>query len=173
MAFRRGGGSRRFSKTIDFKQWTSIPTVRSTLTADSTLLGGSLAFAVPATILRVRGYVSGQFDSTKQVGDRIDLTWGFAVLSTDAVSAGPTVLPDPGDEPNYPWLWWMDMDLESHIAAGEEAWGTTAQRYEVDSKAMRKVKPGESLVGLVQARGAAGAPVTIVHFGETRVLIGT
>ena len=44
---------------------------------------------------------------------------------------------------------------------------------EVDTKAMRKVKPRETLVWVLQTSDVNGAPVTLVENQETRVLFGT
>ncbi len=163
----------RPGKTIDYKQWFAIPFLRQESGTDGTLSGGAIGFLVPATILRMRGYVQVSLDATKQVDDRVLVTFGLAIMSTDAFLLGPTSFPDPADEPEFPWLWWAQMQLEAYVTAGEEAWGMTAQRLEVDSKAMRKVKPGQSLVWVAQKSDTAGAVVSNLVFGETRVLIGT
>jgi len=166
---RRGSG-----KTIDYKEWTGMNFSDQTAAADGTLIGaGLISFAVPATILRARGFVQASFDATQQVGDRMRVTWGLGIVSTDAATLGATAVPDPAGEPEYPWLWWGSMLLRSELAAGVNAWGLSAQRLEVDTKAMRRVKPGQSLVWVMEAASTAGAPATLFEFGQTRVLIGT
>ena len=112
-------------------------------------------------------------DQSKQVGDRIRLTFGLGIVSTDAATLGSTAVPDPGGEPDYPWLWWGTMDLLSYLAVGNESWGTSRQIVDVDTKAMRRFKPGQSLIWIVEAASVSGAPVTDVIFHQTRVLIGT
>ncbi len=163
----------RPGKTLDMKQWDFLPSVNQ-VTAIATVISGSgLAFAIPATILRVRGYVTAAFDETKQVGDTMRIIFGLGIVSSDAFTLGATALPNPGGQAEYPWLWWGGGNLEAFVAAGEEAFGTTAFRLEVDSKAMRKVKPGQTLAWIVETAGVAGAPVTSINFGQTRVLFGT
>jgi len=164
---------RRSAKTIDFKQWVAIPSLRQEFSSDNTFLGGSLAFNTPATILRMRGYVSAYFDETMQAGDLMKVGFGLGIVSSDAFAAGTGSVPDPSSEPEYPWLWWGTIQLEAFIAAGQQVWGTSAMRLEVDSKAMRKIKPGESLTWVAQGSGGAGSPVTVIDLGQTRVLIGT
>jgi len=164
----RGGG-----KKIDFKQWGSITGLIAELSANQTTISGSLAFTVPATILRFRGYVAAMFDESMQAGDQLILTFGLGLFSTDAVALGATAMPEPANEPEFPWIWWKEMRLDAFAAAAVSTYGSTNQRYEVDSRAMRKVKPGESFAFVVQATGAQGAPVTLVDIGQTRVLIGT
>ena len=111
-------------------------------------------------------------DPTKQVADTIGITWGLGIVSTDAATLGATALPDPAGDSDFPWLWWGDMFLRSHNAGHEEAWGLSAQKLEVDTKAMRRVKPSESLIWVVETSTIAGAPNTFLDFGVTRVLVG-
>ena len=164
---------RRPGKTIDYKQWVSIPLIELISASSQTVQGASIAFAIPATILRCRGQLSVAMDETKQVGDLISIGLGLGIVSSDAFAAGAGSMPDPSGEPEYPWLWWAEFRLESFVAAGEEAWGTTARQVEFDTKSMRKVKPGQSLTWVVQFGGVAGAPVTNLQLMQTRVLIGT
>ena len=162
----------RPAKKIDFKSWTSILELNLETGVAGTFSGASLAFTGPATILRARGFVSARMDETQQAGDIMRVIFALGVISTDAFVLGPTAFPDPGGNPEYPWLWWGSMHLESHAAAAAQAYGISNQYMEVDTKAMRKMKPGESLVWIVQTAGPAGAPVTQITFGQTRVLIG-
>ncbi len=166
MARRSHGG-----KVIDFKAWLAMLAVDSQVSTAGTAAGGFIDFTSPATILRCRGYVQGYLDPTKQVGDTMALGFAIGIVSTDARGAG--VLPDPFEEPEYPWLWHGTMFLRAEIAAGAEAWGLSAQRLEVDTKAMRRIKPGQSLVYAIERASVAGAPVTEITTGFTRVLIGT
>ena len=160
-------------RTIDYKVWLAIPSSNATVSTNTTTGGGSLAFSGPGTILRCRGFVQAHFDATVQVGDILGLTFALGIVSTDAATVGATVLPDPTADADYPWLWWGDMILRSELAAGPGAWGISAQRLEVDTKAMRRFKPNESLIWVMQSSIASGAPATEVSFGQTRVLIGT
>ena len=166
----------RPGKTIDYKQWTSVPGLIDSQSADTTFIGGGLSFAVPATILRVRGYVAAMFDETRQINDQMVVNFALGLVSTDAFVVGATAVPDPVAEPEYPWLWWMEMRLDAFVVAANQAstpWGPAGQRYEVDTKAMRRVKPGETLVMVGSLSNATGAPATLLDIGQQRVLIGT
>ena len=161
-------------RKIDFKQWSAAPGLILESAAAGQFLSGNLSFNVPATILRWRGYVSAVLDETMQAGDRVVLTYGIAVLSADAIALGDTAVPDPATEPEYPWVWWKEFTLEAYVAAGHiGGWGPNAQRYDIDSKAMRKVKPGEGIVIVGDRTNLAGAPVVNHDIGQLRVLIGT
>ena len=170
MARRRSSGGR----VLDMKQWSDVPrSTASIATATTTLGAGVLAFAEPATILRCRGFFQASLNASQQVGDTIALTIGLGIVSTDAATVGAGSMPDPGGEPEYPWLWWGSMFLRSYLAVGVNAWGISAQRLEIDTKAMRRVKPGQSLVVVVESAGVTGAPTTDLDFGQIRVLVGT
>ncbi len=165
----------RQGKTIDRKEWNATPSLTVEVSTDGTHEGGLLNFSIPGTILRIRGYVSAIFDESSQVGDKMTVTFALGMVSTDAKDVGATALPDPGGEPEYPWLWWGQLRLDSFSTNGlpSASWGPAAQRMEVDSRAMRRFKPRESLVWVVERADAGGAPVTIITTGSTRVLIGT
>jgi len=174
MARRLSRGFSRPGKKIDFKQWTSAPGLISSITTIGTILSGSLQFSSPFTILRVRGHVAAFFDSTKQLTDLMILTYGLGIISTDAFTAGTGSVPDPSGEPEYPWLWWNQIRLDGLLANTQsESWGPSSLRLEVDTKAMRKVKPGQTLVMIAQATNVVGAPETLIDIGQMRVLLGS
>ena len=163
----------RPAKTIDYKQWDSMPTVQIAGAAAATHQGGAITFNVPATILRCRGELLMYFDATKQVGDLMIVTAALGIVSADAYTAGVGSMPDPAGEPEYPWLWWGEWRLDSIVAAAEEGAGLTVHRVSVDTKAMRKIKPGQNIAWIFELGGVVGAPATIIEQTQTRVLIGT
>ncbi len=163
----------RPGRRIDYKQWAGIPSIALELAVDSTQLGGALHFTAPATILRCRGEVLASFDETKQAGDRMKVSVALGIIPSDTYTLGLTAVPDPGSEPEYSWLYWNEFWLEAYEAAAEEAEGASVHRLSVDTKAMRKVRPGEALCWIVQFSNASGAPVTNVQTAGTRVLYGT
>ncbi len=162
-------------KKIDFKQWDAAPGLLTDPISNQTILGGGLSFAVPATLLRFRGYVAAQMgESGIAILDRMIITVGLCIVSTDAFTVGASAVPDPSGEPEFPWIWWKEFKLESGSAVDPaEGWGPRAQRYEIDSKAMRKIKPGETFTYVVQATSTVGAALVHVDIGQVRVLIGT
>ncbi len=165
---RRGSG-----RVIDFKSWlTRLRSETSISVVGTSMAAGVLSFTGPGTILRCRGFVQAHFDSTAQISDTMTLTFGLGLVSTDAAVVGSSAMPDPGGNSDYPWLWWGSMRLRSELAAGPSAWGISAQRLEIDTKAMRRIKPEQTLVLVVEAASASGAPETVIEFGQTRVLIG-
>ena len=168
MARRHGG------KTIDYKSWVDIPATQFAISGEATAIGNPRDFTAPATVLRVRSTITAYFDESVQVGDELNFTFGLGIVSTDAAALGLTAVPDPASDVEYPWLWWGTMCLQSVLAAGgERPWGMTAQILHVDTKAMRRVKPKESILWVIQSTGQVGSPVTNVQIHQSRMLIGT
>jgi len=167
MAHSRGRG-----RVIDFKSWSAIPSFVLNSASGIQLVAG-LSFAAPATILRCRGDVMFALDATKQVGDQAKVAIGLGIVSTDAFTVGGSAVPDPAGEADYPWLYWTERTLVASVAAGEESQGSSVDRFQVDTKAMRKVRPGETLTWITQFVDLVGAPVTDLFFSQTRVLVGT
>ena len=140
----------------------------------TTSLGGSLAFSIPATILRMRGEIFAITDGAAE-SEALSMTLGIGVVSSDAFAAGAGSMPDPGGEPEYPWLYWtaffiINQSGDTASTPGEQNQIGQAYRLRFDSKAMRKVKPGQSLTWVIQTDNATAADIFL---GQTRVLIGT
>ncbi len=171
----RGRGQRFFNKTIDRKEWASIGGLVTSLSASiGTIIGSSLAFLAPFTILRCRGQFLVTFDETAVANDKAVFGMGLAVVSTDAATAGAGSLPEPISDPEYPWLYWTDFDLLTLVSsASGSAWGTNNRLVQYDTKAMRKVKPGQSLVWIAESVNTVGDPVLEILAGRTRVLLGS
>ena len=166
----------RHARKIDYKAWDGIPGLTQAVSADSTFLAsGALTFGIPATLLRTRTFIEVWFDATGlATDDEVSLTFGLALLSADAFSAGAGSVPDPSGEAEFPWIFWtaFHMRVIETFATG----GTAASMYrqiDVDSKAMRKIKPGQALFWVGQYTDLGGAPVMQISIPQTRCLLGT
>ncbi len=141
-------------------------------TEATSLVSGSIAFAIPGTLLRARGLLRVSFLTTGLTADdNATMGFGLGLFATDAVAAGAGSMPDPLGEPEFPWIWYGQVLMYSpnadHAAPGIE------QEIQIDSKAMRKFKPGQSLVIVGQYADLGGLPGLRVDVARTRVLIGT
>ncbi len=163
----------RAGKKIDFKAWLAMPSLAQAITANATFIpSGFINFAAPGTILRARGKFDVQFVAGGlTAADHVKFAFGLAVLSTDAVALGPTALPDPAGDVDYPWIYWTEFFLRSISADVTEV--GVQYREVVDSKAMRKIKPNETLTWVGQYVNITGNPNVQVSFAQTRVLFGT
>ncbi len=166
----------RHAKKLDFKSWDGLPSAEETVSVDATRGASSLGFLVPATILRCRCRILLTNDSPADT-EQVRIAFGLGIVSTDAAVLGATGLPDPADEPEFPWLWWDDISIQSFGGAVSPVemtpFGEGCRELMVDTKAMRKIKPGQSLVWVSQSIRIAGTPTVAVMYGITRVLFGT
>jgi len=169
--------ARRPGKTIDYKQWDGIAAIALTMGVDATQQGAGLAAQVPLTILRCRGRILVSADSPAD-GQITLLGIGLGITSSDAFTAGAGSMPDPIEEPEYPWLWW-DVIAVQHFGGAAPSpveltpFGDSCREVHVDTKAMRKMKPGQTLSWTIQSARVLGAGVLKVEIATTRVLFGT
>ena len=162
----------RRGKTIDFKAWSIMLAQSQDVTAAATVIpSGFLNFTQPATILRARGAFQVALLGGSQIGDEAEFVVGLGIFSSDAVAAGAGSLPDPAAEGEYPWLWYGGVILRSESVEEDTTWSQSLTP--VDTKAMRKVKPGQTLAWVGQYVDVVGTPGFRVMFHRTRVLLGT
>ena len=171
-----GRGFSRPGKTIDFKAWDAIPGALQNLSANGTTAPAGISFTGPQTILRSRGEILLQMDENTLAADNALIAMALGIMSTDAFAAGGASLPDPSGNADYPWLWWQTINLATNftLAAGsDQVAGMTTRVVQVDSKAMRRVKPNETLSLVFQYVNVSGNPTIQVDAGLIRVLFGT
>ncbi len=156
------------------KEWTSIPGIQLPMTSGATLLGGSVAFASAATVLRMLGEYIITPTSAATAGDAAVVGVAIGVVSSDAFAAGAGSMPDPTDEPEYPWLYWANHSFffpSTLTLLGQTDAGSIRRSFDIRS--MRKLKPRESLAFVAQYTDRAGAPPLQLDVAVTRVLVGT
>ncbi len=164
----------RPGKTIDIKQWTSILSLRTSVqSASGTFSGAGLAFTSPFTILRMRGSLLVYLDESAVLGDQSKIAYGIGIISSDAFTLGPTAMPDPAGEADFPWLYWEEINLGLLETGDLRAFGISSRLSNWDSKAMRKVKPGQTLAWIGQTVNITGDPPMEIQIGQTRVLLGS
>ena len=161
----RHGGSRLQ------KQWTSILAATHTITADSTVAIAGTALGISATVLRMIGEYQITPTSAPTAGDNVVITLGIGVISSDAFAVGGASLPDPAGSPDFPWMYWASHSWFSPTTSSTAA-GVNF-RVPFDIRSMRKLKPVEMLVFVVQYADTAGTPGMTVRIGQTRVLFGS
>jgi len=154
------------------KLWQGLSIGTQALTGDGTSAGsGSLVFLTTGTIMRMIGeYIIGP-SAAVAAGDGVVISVGIGVFSADAVAVGASALPDPNDEPEYPWLYRLSHALFFPAVVTEPASEQGYVRHGFDVKSMRKVKPQEALVAVVQYANFSGNPPIEFVMAPTRVLI--
>ena len=167
MAF-RGGNTRMV------KEWTGIPASSAPFTANSTFAGGEVTFNAAATVIRMIGeYIISPTGNVTAL-EEARVAVGIAVVSADAVDLGATALPDPGAEPQYPWLYWADHVIRINATASpfvNFGDGPANVRKSFDIRSMRKLKPRESLTVVAEYTDIVGTPGLTLSLGFTRVLV--
>jgi len=162
----------RFRGPRKEKQWGFLPLIQLDLTGDGTFGGSAIAFTSVQTVLRMLGEYIISPTGVVSAADSCTIVVGLAKVSTDAAAVGASALPDPGAEGEFPWLYWMSHSFEyPTVASGEGGIVSGSLRKAMDIRTMRKFRPGESLVWVVQYINNAGNPPMTLTLSHTRVLL--
>ena len=161
-----------FARARQAKEWRVMAAISRGFTADATNTGGSLNFSQPATVLRMLGEYSIQATSAPVALDAVYVTVAVGVVSTDARNLGATAMPDPAEEPEYPWLFWASHLMRWNSSTISENDGSGYLRRAIDIRSMRKIKPRETLTWVFQYEDGGGNPPINVQNELTRVLVG-
>ena len=154
------------------KQWEGMSPLTVAFTADATGIGGQLVFTTNQTILRVIGEYVIQATSAPAALDAAEITVGLGLFPRDAFDLGATAMPDPGNEADYPWLFWASHSMRWNSTTVQDDDGSGYLRRLVDIRSMRKVKPRETLGWVFQYSDGGGAPPVNVGNSRCRVLVG-
>ena len=126
----------------------------SVASAGKTIIG-TAPFTEAATIVRTRGQVSVQPGSFAADLNVIG-AFGVCIVSDEAVAIGVTAVPGPFDQADWTgWMVWRSFSLHLDVqsAVGFDVQGM--MNFEVDSKAMRKVYPNETLILVAESQAGA------------------
>jgi len=154
------------------KRWDSVGGTFQPMTANGIFITNSLAFTRSGTILRCLSEYIVFPTAAPVAADDCNVGFGLAVLSSDAVALGATAVPEPLGDPEYPWIYWASHTFSFNSATVDNGSPNMSVRKAFDVKSMRKVKPSESLVGVVQYVDGAGAPPMTWSSSQVRVLLG-
>ena len=151
------------------KVWIGFNIAATTIVASTASLHSQLNAAAlalrPFTVLRTRALITYESDQFAAI-ERPEGILGKIVVTEQAVAAGIASIPDPLTEPNASWFVYEGVSdtLAFATSVGFQQVGT---RYQLDSKAMRKVGINEQLVSVFVQGSAVGAILTI----EGRTLV--
>ena len=114
-------------------------------------------FTQAETLIRIRGEVLVWLDpATSEVGDALEVAWGVLRAPTGILSeVGVNPIQDGG----APWVAYGVATLASEIAnfVGVNE-GSLMKRFEVDNKAMRKLRDAETLYFVLRTSSIVGSP---------------
>ncbi len=141
----RGGGRR-----TDYN-WFNIgdSAVAQPISVNATLGGTGFAFTLAGTITRLRGKVGVVLD-TGGVGESMMIIVGLIVGNADLTNS-PEIFTNGIDEGS--WIWqgalWINSGAEAAVVTD-----ALSDSIEIDSKAMRRIKSGQTLFFVHQAPAA-------------------
>ncbi len=169
--------ARQFRTPRMEKNWNGLPSGTLNMAAEGTFLApGFLSFLANSTILRVRGEftIGPDTNGTIASDDKCKIACGLGIFSTDAVNAGGGSMPDPNAEPEFQWLWYLSaaMTFGGTFTQEQLTEGGSFKRVTIDSRSMRKVRPGQSLAFVFQYVDVSGTPPIDINLGVLRVLVG-
>ncbi len=151
------------SKAKRLSEWVAFTT-----TGPSDIAGGAklvfasftqaaLAEIVPATIIRVRGYLTVKSDQTA-AGENWAGALGWAVVRENARSVGITALPGPVTEAAAD-MWFYHQFFQGRFSSSTGQGDGFFFGADVDSKAMRKVEDGDALVLMAEVGSSVGLSI--------------
>ena len=122
------------------------------------------------TVVRIRGNLEAVLTAAAAAGQGYHVGLGIGIVSTDAfVDIGITALPDPLDDKGYPWMYHRIFDVHAVTATIADGSNNNVVRFEVDTKAMRKMKPAETLCMIAQVVEIGAATVNL-HFDSCMLI---
>ena len=118
--------------------------------------------------MRLRGDVTIGFDPNSIAADAMEFAWGVIRSASGLADVGV----DPITEGGANWLAYGIATISTQVGgANAERGGLSFKRWDVDSKAMRKLRENESLYFISTTVDIVGAPVTDQFF-SLRALTG-
>ena len=120
---------------------------------------GASVLADGTTLVRTRGRLQIFLLSGTTAGDGFSGAFGIAVVTLAAFNAGVASIPTPITEQSWDgWLFWQAVQI--HTAGALNGGVSTdidqlggqisAQTFEIDSKAMRKLRIDDVIVGVME-----------------------
>ncbi len=153
---RRSGG-----KKIDFVEWTGLSGAVLAIGANGQAVTTVATAAASATLLRSRGEIVASIDGPTD-GDHCAVACGLIVVTEEQVAVGTTAIPNAAADLNADWLWHGFLLLHSQGVTELSGNVTMADRLTIDSKAMRLMRPTNSVVFAVTNSTLAGTPAVDV-----------
>ena len=134
---------------------------------------GSETIRDDLTLLRLRGQLQLQLLAADQAAGGFTGAFGIGIVTEPAFAVGITAVPTPITEQEWDgWLYWTAIQMHSitaTIADGSNA-AAVARKVEVDTKAMRKMRKGDTIFAIVQLASEDGSASLNIRF-DSRVLV--
>ncbi len=160
------------AKKIDTVHWTLIDSVFAGFAAGTSAVNLLAAQHLPETLLRIRGRWAGNLLGAQAPGVGLSV---FAGIIQVPEGTGTTVLWSPFTDGDAPWIWWDVMHFFYNEAVVDviASQSTLADRREVDSKAMRKLRNTELQIVLENVTMSTFSASSVNMSLSGRVLSGS
>jgi len=139
--------------------WSNILTSMSVVAnSGSKTLGTSIGLSLFGgdTLIRTRGWASFHFDPTS-IADSFNVGIALGLYSDDAFAAGAASMPGPLSDAGYDWIFHTTRIFGPTFTATEDGTNILHNVWlDVDSKAMRKVKPNQTLAWISEGAIISG-----------------
>ena len=125
------------------------------------------------TVVRIRGQVGLWLEVVTGIGDGfLQVGFGICNVTENAFGIGVTAVPHPLTDRSWDgWMWHSIVSplLGFSVTEGENTGAISQVRVEIDSKAMRKTRSSDLIVGVAEFSGEVGT-ATLQFIAETRIL---
>ena len=163
--------SRRKSSWSVGPQQAGLPSI----TASSVTLWaiGAQALEDGLTVVRIRGSLGCWLEVVTAIGDGfVQVAFGICVVSENAFDAGAASVPGPLTDKKWDgWMWhrFVDPMLGFSVTEGDNTGPISQVKLEVDTKAMRKTKESDVVIGVTEVATEIGT-ATLQFIASTRML---
>jgi len=166
--------SRPFVRSKRLTDWGfGVDMLDQSISATGKILGTtSLTIGQTSTIVRIRGLLHVMITAASGIDEGYLGAAGIALVNTDAFGVGITAIPGPLTDAHWDnWMWHSFFDVRSITATIGDGVNSqsVSQRLIIDSKAMRKWDPAETLVLMVEGV-ESGTSILRVN-GDSRILV--
>ena len=137
---RRAETFRRPGKKLDHTSWQLSSGVTSGLAAGTVAFNFSSVGVSPATLLRIRGNITGWADAASTPGFAVHVNYGI-ILVPEGSATTPQFTPVA--DANAPWLLYGTalLGYEEQVNDVVDTPGITSFQHMIDNKAMRIIRP--------------------------------
>ena len=125
-----------------------------------------------ATLLRLRGAFHCMLASVDSIAGGYVGSIGVGIVTAQAFAIGVTACPTPEMDAEWDgWLFWMPVFCKTITATIGDAInaGVVSQRIEVDSKAMRKLRLGDTIYAVFEGTETGTSTINLAF--DSRVLL--
>ena len=166
--FNRGQSTRR---RVGWEEGPGASAAENFLASGSAILGAGLQVLEDGvTLVRTRGSLSAFLvEAVSSPGDGFHCAIGIQVVTNDAFAIGITAMPTPISDMQFNgWLYHRFFDVHAPNSLIPSGGDVSQVVFEVDSKAMRKVSLGDTIVAVLEVVEIGSADMDL--FFDSRML---